>query len=190
VKNLNKKMLVLSAVILSTVLCVPLVIAAYEPHEVTVWTDKQKYAAGEKGTLYIAFYNNRDVAVTIENITITYYSWMAYTGEKWVGNETQTVNIPLSAKSTHVFDDITFTVPTDGRAVSTSAYVEIGTDHGYKYGSGSINVPEVPSYMEQIVTLLTILVVLVIVCTIIIAATIFLSARRPQVTWRPQEKTE
>jgi hypothetical protein len=190
VKRLNKKMLVLTAVILSTVLCVPLVVAAYEPYEVTVWTDKQKYVAGEKGTLYIAFYNNRDVAVTIQNITITYYSWMAYTGEKWVGNETQTVNIPLSAKDTHVFDDITFTVPTDGRAVTTTVYVEIGTDHGYKSGSGYINVPEVPSYMGQIVTLFTILVVLLIVCTIIIAATIFLSARRPQVTWRPQEKTE
>jgi hypothetical protein len=190
VKNLNKKMLVLTAVILSTVLCVPLVFAAYEPYEVTVWTDKQKYVAGEKGTLYIAFYNKRDVAVTIENITVTYYSWATYTGEKWVGNETQTMTVPLSAKDTHVFSDITFTVPTDGRAVSTSVYVEIGTDHGYKYGGGSINVPEVPSYMEQIVTILTILVVLVIVCTIIIAATIFLSARRPQVTWKPTEKTE
>lgn len=183
-------MLVLTAIILSTVLCVPLVFAAYEPYEVTVWTNKQKYVAGEKGTLYIAFYNNRDVAVTIQNITITYYSWMAYVGEEWVGNETRTVNIPLSAKDTHVFNDITFTVPTDGRAISTNVYIEIGTDRGYKYGSGNINVPEVPSYWEQIVTLLTILVVLMIVCTIIIAATIFLSARRPQVTWKPQEKTE
>jgi len=187
---LNKKMLVLSVVILSTVLCVPLVIAAYEPSEVTVWTDKQKYVAGEKGTLYIAFYNKGDVAVIIENITITYYSWMAYTGEKWVGNETRTVNIPLSAKDTYVFDDITFTVPTDGRAVPTTVKVEIGTDQEPESRNGYINVPEVPSYMEQIVTLLTILVVLLIVCTIIIAATIFLSARRPQVTWRPQEKTE
>ncbi|MCW3994287.1 MAG: hypothetical protein NWE85_06980 [Candidatus Bathyarchaeota archaeon] len=187
---MNKKMLVLSAVILSTILCVPLVIAAYEPYEVTVWTDKQKYVAGEKGTLYIAFYNNRDVAATIQNITITYYSWKAYTGEKWVGNETRTVNIPLSAKDTYVFDDITFTVPTDGRAVPTTVYVEIGTDHEPESGNGYINVPEVPRYMEQIVTLLTILVVLLIVCTIIIAATIFLSARRPQVTWKPTEKTE
>lgn len=187
---MNKKMLVLTAVILSTALCVPLVVAAYEPHDVTIWTDKQKYVAGEKGTLYIAFYNNRDVAVTIENITITYYSWMSYTNEEWVGNETRTVNVPLSARDTHVFSDITFTVPTDGRSVSTSVYVEIGTDRGYEYGNGSINVPEVPSYMEQIVTLLTILVVLLIVCTIIVAATIFLSARRPQVTWKPQEKTE
>jgi len=183
-------MLVLTAIILSTVLCVPLVFAAYEPYEVTVWTDKQKYVAGEKGTLYITFYNNGDVAVTIQNITVTYYSWTAYVGEKWVGNETRTVNIPLSAKDTHVFNDITFTVPTDGRAVSTSVYVEIGTDHGTRARGANINVPEVPSYMEQIVTILTILVVLLIVCTIIIAATIFLSARRPQVTWRPQEKTE
>jgi hypothetical protein len=182
-------MLVLSAVILSIVLCVPLVTAAYEPNDVTVWTDKQKYVPGEKGTLYVAFYNSIDVAVTIQSITIIYNSWKAYSGENWIGNETRTVNIPLSGKGAHVFNDITFTVPTDGRAVNTSVSVEIKTDHGYEYGGGYINVPKVPSYMEQIVTLFTILVVLLIVCTIIIAATIFLSARRPQVMWRrPEEK--
>jgi len=44
--------------------------------------------------------------------------------------------------------------------------------------------------MDKLVTLFTVLVVLVIVCTIIIAATIFLSARKPQVTWKPEEKPE
>jgi len=40
------------------------------------------------------------------------------------------------------------------------------------------------------VTLFTIQAVLLIVCTVIIAATIFLSARRPQVTWKAEEKGE
>jgi len=44
--------------------------------------------------------------------------------------------------------------------------------------------------MEQIITLFTIQVVLLIVCTIIIAATIFLSARRPRITWKAEEKVE
>jgi hypothetical protein len=188
--TLNKKMVMLTVVVLSTILCASSVIAAYEPNEVTVWADKQKYDPGEKGTLYIAFHNNRDVAITVKNITIIYYSWRAYTGGKWVGNETRTVDIPLSGGNTHVFDDVTFTVPTDGRAVDTSVNVQIGTDYGYKGGGGYINVPQVPRYMEQIVTLFTVFVILLIVCTIIIAATIFLSARRPQVTWKPQEKAE
>ncbi len=187
---MNKKMLVLIALTLSIILCTPLVIAAYEPDDVTVWTDKPKYTSGEKGTLYIAFYNDKDVAVTVKNITIIYSNWLAYTGEKWVGNETRSVDIPLSGGTIHVFNDITFTVPTDGRATYTKAYVTIGTDHGYKYANCGIDVPQVPSYMEQIVTLFTVLVVLLIVCTIIVAATIFLSARRPQVTWKPEQKAE
>jgi hypothetical protein len=42
--------------------------------------------------------------------------------------------------------------------------------------------------MDQIITLFTIQVVLLIVCTIIIAATIFLSTRRPQIMWKTEEK--
>jgi hypothetical protein len=44
--------------------------------------------------------------------------------------------------------------------------------------------------MDKLVTLFTVQVVLLIVCTIIIAATIFLSARKPQVTWKAEEKAQ
>jgi hypothetical protein len=67
--------------------------------------------------------------------------------------------------------------------------VVIWTDHGYQSESAYINVPETPRYYEQIVTLLTVLVVLMIVCSTIIAAAVFLSARRPQVMWNKEEKT-
>ena len=53
-----------------------------------------------------------------------------------------------------------------------------------------IQVVKTPVYMDQIVTIFTIQVVLLIICTIIIAATIFLSARRPQITWRREEVKE
>jgi hypothetical protein len=187
---MNKKIFALAIATISMLLITPIAHAQVPP-DVTVWTDSQKYSPGQTGTLYIAFYNTRDVAVTIYNVTTTYSNWKAYIGGAWVGNQTYTMSVPLAGKATERLNDvvaITFTVPTDGRAVSTDVSVEIGTDHGYSYGSGYVNVPETPSYMDQIVTLFTIQVVLLIVCTIIIAATIFLSAHRPQVTWKTEEK--
>jgi hypothetical protein len=186
---MNKKIFVLLLATVSMLLITPLANAQAPPDIVTVWTDSQKYAPGQKGTLYIAFYNSRDVAVTIKNVTMTYDNWKAYISGSWMGNETRQINIPLASKAVYVFTDITFTVPSDGRAVSTPIAIEIGTDYGYSPGSGYVNVPETPSYMDQIVTLFTIQVVLLIVCTIIIAATIFLSARRPTVTWKTEEKS-
>ncbi len=183
-------MLALVIVALSLFLVIPLTSAAVTIQPVTVWTDKQKYAPGEKGTLYVAFYNTRDEPVDIKNITIVYQSWAAYIeGTGWVGNETKKLTEPLSSKTTRVFKDITFTVPTDGRGTPTYVYVEIGTNKGYVSESGYINVPDTPRYMDQIVSLFTIQIVLIIVATIIVAATIFLSARRPpQMIWKSEEK--
>ena len=188
-KRLNKKALILSLIALSIMLFATLV-NAQELNEVTAWTDKPKYTSGEKGTLNIAFYNSRDVAVAVKNITLTYMTWRAYSSDMWIGNETRTLNVPVSGKNTVVFGDITFTVPTDGRGISTSVLIKVGTDHGFAYGSANVNVFETPSYMERIISLFTILVALLIVCTIIIAATIFLSSRRPQVTRIKEEKEE
>ncbi len=189
-KILNRRISVLSAIILAVLTPVSLVWGAYEPSEVTIWTDRPSYSPGEKGTLFVALYNNRDVAIAIKNITLIFEDWLAYTGDAWIGNETRTMDVALPGGRTHVFNDLAFTVPADGRAETTNVYVEIWTDHGYESGVSTVYVPEVPTSIGQIVTLFTILVVLMIVCTIIIAATIFLSARRPPVTWRPEQKTE
>ncbi len=159
-----------------------------QPETLTVWTDKSEYALGETGTLHIVFYNDEDSAVTIEKITIIFDGWRAYRNGKWEGNQTIEINQAVVSKGVYE-KDISFTVPTDGRAKSVNVPITIKTTElGNIYEYHFITVTETPKYMEQVVTLFTIQVVLLIVCTIIIAATIFLSARRPQVRWRPEEK--
>lgn len=187
---MNKKTFLLMIIAVSALFLVPLASAqAVSVPRIHAWTDKQKYSPGDKGTLFIVFYNDMGEAVEVKNITLVYYNWNAYINGAWVGNETRTYSgVTLADKETHVFSDITFNVPTDGRAVYTSVSIEIGTDHGYQYTTAGINLEETSKYLEQIVFWFTLLVVLVIVCTIILAATIFLSARRPQVTWKTEEK--
>jgi len=183
-------MFVLSAIAVSAILLAS-VATALAPPDVTVWSSKEKFAPGEKGTLNVAFYNDDTDAVAIKNVTIVYTSWAAYIGGQWVGNQTITMDVPISGLSSKLLNDVTdisFTVPTDGRATSTSVQVTIGTDSGYRFGSGYINVPQTPSYMDQIISLFTIQVILIIVGALIIAATIFLSSRRPQVTWKAEQK--
>ena len=162
---------------------------AQEPETITVWTDKSEYAPGETGTLYIVFYNNQGQNVTIEKINITFESWRAYKADQWEGNQTIEVNEALVAGQI-LQKYVSFTVPTDGRAVSTNATVKAHADVYIPEKGCPIFISETPLYMEQIVTLFTVQVVLLIVCTIIIAATIFLSAQRPQVMWREAEKAE
>jgi hypothetical protein len=189
---MNKKMFAITMVTLSALLMISMASAAITPPTISMWTDKPQYSPGDKGTLYVVYYNDRDVAVTIKNISITYSNWMAYVGGAWVGNETRlSLSNTVASKSTLMISpDITFTVPSDGRGVDTPVSVTIGTDYGYRSDTVFISVPQTPAYLQQIVTLFTILLVLTIVCTIIIAATIFLSARRPQVMWKTEQKTE
>ena len=185
--ELNKKIFAFIMVTVSMLLLAPLVSA--QPETVTVWTDKSEYAPGQTGTLHIVFYNNIGKTVTIENITITFESWKAYKSDQWEGNQTIEVTEAF-VEGKMLQNDVSFTVPTDGRAVPTEVTVEINADVDISDKKYTIYVSQTPLHWEQITTLLTILVVLMIVCTIIIAATIFLSARRPQVTWKPTEKTE
>lgn len=190
--RLNKKIFALVIMAVSALLLIPLTNAAYpEPQEMTTWTDKPEYAPGEAGTLNIVFYNYRASAVTIQKIIVVFNNWRAYKSGQWEGNQTLTVNQAVVSKGVYA-TSVTFTVPTDGRAVSTSVDITIQTTEVGDIGplDGSVAVTTTPKFMDQIVTLFTIQVVLIIVCTVIIAATIFLSVRRPQVTWRAEEKAE
>jgi len=185
---LNKTKIALIIIIASMLLTVPLATAQYS---LLSWTDKPKYAPGDTVTVNVSFSNEATYAVQVYNITLTFDDWNAYIGGNWVGNMTKTyADVTVNSKTVHVFNDLTFSVPTDGRAEGTYVGIRLGTDHGF------INAPDVyvslyesVRYFDQIVMLLTIMAVLTIVCTIIIAATIFLSARRPQVMWKTEEKT-
>ena len=155
-----------------------------------VWSDKSAYTPGESGTLYITFHNNLRKKVSIYNITITFELWFTYTAGKWEGNYTLEINTVYDPGET-LEKQIAFTVPTDGRAKSTWVTVHVNADTDTDLDTDYyVEVITTPKYMEQIITLFTIQVVLLIVCTIIIAATIFLSARRPRITWKAEEKVE
>ena len=165
---------------------------AQVPEVITAWTEKPEYAPGETGTLHIVFYNDRTSAVTIEKITIVFDEWRAYRNDQWEGNQTIQVNQAVVSKGTYE-KAVTFTVPTDGRAKSTDVSITFKTTEAGSISLDpkySISVLQTSKYMEQIVMIFTIQVVLIIVCTIILAATIFLSVRRPQVTWRTEEKAQ
>jgi len=185
-------MFALVIVAVSALLLIPLINAA-EPHpqEMMAWTDKWEYAPGEAGTLNIVFYNDGASAVTVQKVFVVFTEWWVYKDGNWEGNQTLTLTPAVAVAGKGVYaTSVDFTVPTDGRATSTSVAITIRTaevgDVGPLYGS--VVVATTPRYMDQIVTLLTVQVVLIIVCTVIIAATIFLSARRPQVTWKAEEK--
>ncbi len=188
-KRLNKKIFALVIMAVSALLLIPLIDTANPQPEVMAWTDKKEYGPGESGTLTIVFYNDRSYAVSIEKIFVVFNNWWVYRNGEWEGNQTLTVNEAVAVNETYE-TSVTFTVPTDGRADSTTVSITIQTaEAGNIYAYPSVAVAITPRYMDQIVTLFTIQIVLIIVCTIIIAATIFLSARRPQVTWKAEEKT-
>ena len=194
---MNKKwILTLSLICISMILFVPLTHAEGPSDILTVWTDKPTYSVGQTGKLYIAYNNIRDSPVTIRYITVIFEKWWAYDKAKsqWIGNITYTppTTESVTEHTVRVYE-IGFTVPSDGRAVETAVEIKVYTNLPIPdelKPKPEISIIETPVYMEQIITLLTIQVVLIIVCTVIIAATIFLSARRPQVTWKAEEKAQ
>ncbi len=191
---MNKNILTLALVCMFMILFAPHLTYAQGSLTPTIvaWTDNAQYVAGQTGKLSITYYNNRNKPITIRNITITYEGWKAHINGAWVGNDTykpKDTEKSVSEHSARTFE-ISFTVPSDGRARTTSLTIIVYTTEPVPDSlyTADIRVAEKLVYMEQVVTLFTILVVLVIVCTIIMAATIFLSARRPQVVWSREEK--
>lgn len=203
---MNKKRYLLTVFAAAALLTIfsPTLTSAQPPATVNIyaWTDKTSYDPGEHGKLTIVIRNDRtDEDLIIYNITIT-YPWFAYTGEKWEGNDTITVNEAISKNGGTKTYAKEFTVPSDGRAVTSMYYtaqisIVIYVDKApYQYPKNTpIYIKSTPLYMsledgDKLITLFTVQVVLVIVCTVIIAATIFLSARRPQVMWKAEGKGE
>jgi hypothetical protein len=205
---MDKTKYLLIALVAATLLAIlsPTLTYAQPPATVNIyaWTDKASYDPGEKGKLTIVIRNDRtDKDLILYNITIT-YPWFTYTGEQWEGNDTITINEALPKNGGTKTFTREFTIPSDGRVITsyyTSAQISIVVyvnEAPYQYSPTKpplIYIKSTPLYMsledgDKLVTLFTVQVVLLIVCTIIIAATIFLSARRPQVTWKAEEKEE
>ena len=191
--NRKNLILTLSLICASLVLLAPLAQAQWSSPRIIAWTDKPEYSAGQTGKLYITYNNTRKDPVTIHKITITFEEWQAYINNEWVGNVTYTPKENEKTVTEHrarTFE-VSFTVPSDGRAKTTELEITVFTNEGSENNDlYEIQVVKTPVHMDQIVTIFTIQVVLIIICTIIIAATIFLSARRPQITWRREEVKE
>jgi len=196
--------MIISAIAVSTIFLTSLAYAQTPSATVNIYayTDKNSYNPGDKGTLKIVVRNDRtDQDLIIKNITV-FYPWFAYTGDQWEGNDTITEETPpvIVKEGGTYTKSVDFNIPTDGRVISMYGYLTIDImvtvdKSPYQYPTGGyyqvpIYIVTTPSYMSQIVTLFTVQVVLIIVCTIIIAATIFLSKRSPQVTWKAEEKAE
>lgn len=159
------------------------------------YTDKPQYVAGETVTLKLWVYNHGPDEIVLKNVTI-YCPWYA---PVWGGNYSLTgIDAVLSAGKNWSLTK-QFTVPTDGRALGGDIRIEVA----YTIGTAAYRfTDEIPldvarpslrslESMDKLLTLVTIQAVLVIVCTIILAATIFLSVRRPKVVLEETlEKTE
>lgn len=165
---------------------------------VYVSLDKVQYEPGGEGTISIVIRNLEDEPIQVYNVTVEFHSWMMYTVDGWdeLGNQTidyshldQYVGIDESV----ALDDVKFNVPTDGRATSTIVYINIHTTKGIlrpepKYVSViGLSTQHLQRAMDNIVTLLTVTAILAIVSAIIIAAAVFLSARRPSTMWKKEE---
>jgi len=150
------------------------------------WTDLRQYAPGETGTLYITVRNDLGIDLIIKNITIIYVDWLAYVKNHWEGNKTFTDVNEICEMEGGVYNkEVTFTVPTDGRGVTTDAIVSITTDKDDQlphplYDVAEINVVGIPEprTVVDMDTWMTSLTVVIVICTIILATVVFLSTRR------------
>ncbi|MBX5328805.1 MAG: hypothetical protein QHH18_05210 [Candidatus Bathyarchaeota archaeon] len=162
--------------------------------EIYGYVDKPQYKPGEQGNLRIWIYNDGTEDITIKSITVEYPWHDAYV---WEGNETiKDIQYPTIDAGENRSFTLTFTVPTDGRAIASgisNIKVRTVTDKITETKNIPISIASTPAPMsiqdmDKLITLFTILTVLIIVCTIIIASTIFLSTRKPQVTWKTTEE--
>jgi hypothetical protein len=197
VKNLKEKLLLVSVAVILIALASAPMAQAFPTVNVYGYTDKTQYRPGETVTLKFFVYNWGPEDIVLKNVSI-FFPWYS---PLWGGNATiKNIDAALTQdKNWTPTQTFTFTIPTDGRAVSGNINIQfVYTYGGNAYSSSEsifLNVASVALYafaegMDRIVLLFTVLVVLVIVCTGIIAATIFLSKGRSHVTWKAEQKTE
>lgn len=166
--------------------------------DVYVNMDKVQYGPGEQGIISITIRNTGDNPIEVKNVTIEFVNWMMYTENGWdpLGNKTIIYSPAKNiASKTGVakLEDISFTVPSDGRATSTNVRLWIYTNLPSPiYESDFISVADpytqsILRAMDNIVMLLTVGAVLAIIAALIIAAAVFLSGRRPRAMWTKEQ---
>jgi hypothetical protein len=198
---LKKKIIAIS--LMMAFLMMLYVHSAAAQNEVTVyaWTDRVQYNPGETGTLYITVRNDLpDTDVIIKNISIVYDSWYAYVKDHWEGNQSfMNINQICTMKGGVYYKEVTFTVPTGGRGVTTHATITVMLDKPeYNPGPNTVQIDVVePPYPMTITNMdmwMTSLIVVIVICTIILAIVIFLSTRRtpaaPRVIAPPPTKAK
>jgi len=177
----------------SVFLLVPLCQAGFTPGIVNtyLWVDKVQYRPGDTVTLYVTIVNAQSSSISVNKTIITCPWWM-FIRDHWEGNYTFNINKVVKADSNYS-TSMTFPVPNDGRAVqfgssNTTINVSIEINGAFTDHTVFINIagPPVSTSVEGIdtmVLLMAVLIILIVVCTALIAAAIFLSARRPQETY-------
>ncbi len=146
--------------------------------------DKDQYARGEEGKLTIWIMNTGDEPLILVNITVIYPWYIPALPLE--GNETIKLLSEVILVDGNKSYEYSFTVPTDGRAISGSVAVWVETDKVSDGGSISLNVASPPlnmklQDMDNLVTLITVQIIVSILAALIVAAAIFLSGRRPGV---------
>jgi len=153
------------------------------------WVDKPQYQLGETGTLYITIRNDGEDSVEIRNVSIE-YPWFAYVKDHWEGNETITLTpaVALASKGGVWNREVSFTVPTDGRATTafggaTQITITFAMDTGYSYKTAYISIASTPYPMsiqniDELVNILTIQSTLLFIGLIVVAIAAFLATRR------------
>jgi len=180
---LRKKIIGMSLMMAFLMLLYAHSVAAQNDVTLFAWTGQVQYKPGETGKLYITVRNDLpDTDLIIKNITIIYTNWEGYVVDHWEGNVSFTDIDEICTRKGGVFNkEVEFTVPTDGRGVTTYAVITLTTDKLPPIiESISINVvgPSAPITFTGLDTWMTSLIVSVVVCTIILAIVVLLATRK------------
>lgn len=190
---MNKKISII-ALIFAFSLLVPMATAAFSPDNVNIylWTDKTQYQPGETITLYITILNAKSEDITIQQIKIE-TPWFTYIRDHWEGNQTMQINKVVTA-GTPYSNSTTIPIPNDGRATTSGTAIDINVEIDTTAGpfereitANIANPPFTVRDMDTLVLLSAVLIILIVVCTALIAAAIFLSARKPEEPFTPSQ---
>jgi hypothetical protein len=190
-----KKQITLVVALFAVMMLIPLCRADFTPDALNIylWVDKTQYNPGETVTLYITFVNAKSSNIVVNETNIICPSWWMFIRDHWEGNYTFDINRVIKANESYS-TSTTFTVPNDGRVSGlSSARIDVairidGTFTNRYLYIRIVSSPVVVSNMDTLILLMAVLIILIVVCTALVAAAIFLSARKPHETYAEPPK--